>query len=321
MLKILICAAIAGLASVPFQITAKSCDIKVLTDVYFRSMTEVAGEKNYPEVVILENEDIQVWSVPNRGRILFDLIYKLTGHSQLYSERNPLPLRFRSGYTFEFGGVYTTFPWQKRDNVPLPLAMETATYEDRCALFMWTEDPETGILVHTTLTVFDKGAYCTLSFELINPSSIDRKVNFSVVIVARPGGGASEETKLLIPTHAVVVGESQAEWMGKGGTEVAWPASWSEWGAFKGAGSFSFDLRTLSSPTIGVLNPLTGEELRIAWEEGDPWMSCDIFSWGPTYTKTMGAYDGFRIELVAKDMVITGGSKQVLHLLVSIVEH
>ncbi|MGC9075564.1 MAG: hypothetical protein ACP5JD_07630 [Candidatus Bipolaricaulaceae bacterium] len=297
---------------------AQPCEITVRTDLWFRSMTEVAGEKEYPDVIIIANENIEVWSVPNRGRIIFDLIYKPTGHSQLFCERNPLPLKLRKLYTFEFGGIYPSFPWHKRDNVPFPLEVEQAQDEERCLLIMRVEDTKTRILVETTLSLLSSGAECLITMRLRNPTENAQKINFGLIVCARPGGYATSDTELVIPVSVIKVEQSDWDWMGKAGDEVPWPAEWSKWGHFKGAGSFSFALNELSLPEIAVRNPNTEEELYLRWLPADPWTSCEVFSWGPSYRAVIGAFDGFRLELKAENMVLASGAEQVLHLCVGV---
>ncbi|MEM3485830.1 MAG: hypothetical protein QXI12_09430, partial [Candidatus Methanomethyliaceae archaeon] len=175
-----------GVTSLAIVSIAQPCNLTILTNVHFRSMTEMAQEKEYPDVIVFENEYIQLWSVPNRGRIIFDLIYKPTGHSQLFSERHPLPLRFRKLYTFEFGGIYCSFPWHKRDNVPLPLEVEAIEHQETCMLFMAVEDPETHIVVAPTLSISSSSAECLIEITLSNTTTKEQKVDFGLVICTRP---------------------------------------------------------------------------------------------------------------------------------------
>lgn len=309
---------ICGMVFTLSATTVQACQVTILSNLWFRPMTEMVGEKEYPEVIILENEFIQIWSVPNRGRIIFDLIYKPTGHSQMFSERNPLPLRFRKFYTFEFGGVYSSFPWHKRDNVPLPLEVKDIGNLKTCALSMSVEDPETQILVSPKLQLSPGSTECLIEVVLSNPTTYVKKINFGLVLCVRPGGRVTEETQLLIPARFVRVEQSDGDWMGKVGDEVEWPAEWSYWGNFRGAGSFSFAPQALSTSEISVYNPSTNEELRLRWLANDPWTACEVFSWGPNFYQVMGAFDGFRIELKAENLVLVPGITQSLHLYIGV---
>jgi hypothetical protein len=273
----------------------------------------MAGETSYPEVVILENESIEVWAVPNRGRIVFDLIRKETGNSQLVARAMPLPLEFLGAYTFEFGGVYSTFPWHKRDNQPLLLQLEVAD-DEGCVILMSSQDPETDITFQVELEIAQVDPSVHMTFRLLNPRGIEQTIDFSIVIVARPGGEASEETELLLPVRSVVVGKSDAHWMGVEGTEVVWPASWSKWGAFRAAGWFQADLGDFAVPSISIYNPQADEYIAIAWDPLNPWTSCLFFSWGPGYKQVMGAYEGFRIEIRAGRLSVPARGEQTLDL-------
>ena len=72
----------------------------------------------------LENSLIRVSSIPNRGRLIFDYVYKPTGHSQFYTNTAPMPIETDAGYFLEFGGFYTSYPWNARSNQPYDLAYE-----------------------------------------------------------------------------------------------------------------------------------------------------------------------------------------------------
>lgn len=296
----------------------QKCNVVIRKELYFQPATEMAGEKTFPEVVIIENEEISVWSVPNRGRLIFDLIRKETGRSQLVATRTPLPVRFRGVYTFEFGGIYSTFPWHKRDHQPLLLDMELLKDDEVCGLRMWSTDPGTDISLIAELFLPPIGAETRLDFRLVNPRPVDQIIDFGLVMVARPGGAMSENTELLIPVASVMVGESDGQWMGERGREVPWPAAWRMWGDFVRAGSFYVDVKSMSAPFVAVYNPHADEALRLSWDRESPWTMCEIFSWGPAYAGTIGAYDGFRFELKAEKLTIPKGSERVLQVRIAV---
>jgi len=292
----------------------QTCQQKVINDWYFQSMTEMAGEKLYPDVIIIENDVLQVLSVPNRGRLLFDIIHKITGNSQLASNRTPLPLKFRGVYTFEFGGVYSTFPWHKRDNTPLPLETGEPTDHEMCVRLMWVVDPETSIQMIATLELSPTDPEVTLNIDLYNPWDRDQVIDIGLVVAARPGGKGSSDLEVRIPTSTARIGDNEGGWMGEKGTETPWPMPWSRWGNFIYPGAFYFDVSKAETPEIVVYNPVSKESLHIKWEFEDPWTTCEIFSWGPNYSKVMGAYDGFRIELKAEGLSILANNVQRLKI-------
>lgn len=298
---------------VSISVLGQECRLTIREDMYFLPATEMAGETSYPEVVVLENESIEVWSVPNRGRLLFDLIRKETGNSQLVARATPLPLEFLGVYTFEFGGVYSTFPWHKRDNQPLLLHLEAAE-DEGCAILMSSQDPETDITLQVVLEIAQVDPSVHLIFRLLNPRDTEQTIDLSVVIVARPGGKASEEMALFLPVPFVVVGKSDAHWMGVEGTKVVWPAPWSRWGAFRAAGWFQANLSDFTVPSMSLYNPQADEHIAIGWNPQNPWTSCLLFSWGPGYRQVMGAYEGFRIEIRAERLNVPARGEQALEL-------
>lgn len=303
-----------ALVCVSGEMFSQECQLATREDVYFLPATEMAGEKSYPQVAILENEAVQVWSVPNRGRLLFNLIRKEPGNSQVVAVTTPLPLSLLGAYTFEFGGVYSTFPWHRRDNQPMPLEMEELKDSDGCAIRMLSKDPETDVALLAELRLPPSGPEVFLGFRLLNPRAIDQVIDFGVVIVARPGGKASADMELRLPVTLVTLGKSDGQWMGEEGAEVAWPAPWSKWGRFEAAGWFHANINAFDEPTIFVYNPEADEHLRIGWEPQELWTSCVLFSWGPAYKQVMGAYDGFRIELRADNLQVPGEGERILEL-------
>ncbi|MEM1868271.1 MAG: hypothetical protein QXY83_05470 [Thermosphaera sp.] len=307
---------LVGGVGIFFGGSAQECATTVRRDLYFQPATEMAGEKTFPEVVILQNTEIALWAVPNRGRLIFDLIRKETGHSQIVANRAPLPVRFRGVYTFEFGGMYSTFPWHKRDHQPLLLEMELLD-EEVCGLRMWTKDPETDVILIAELHLPQKGSELRVILRLVNPRPIDRVIDFGIVLVARPGGRMSTNTELFIPVGSVLLGESEGNWMGNPGREVSWPAPWYKWEGFVKSGTFFFHLDPGIPPFVAVYNSDTNETLRLRGRPEDPWTKCEIFSWGLAHTEVMGAYDGFRIELQAEKLTIPGTGEQTLEIFVS----
>lgn len=292
----------------------QECQLTIREDMYFMPATEMAGEQSFPEVVILENDEVSVWAVPNRGRLVFDLVRKETGNSQLVARPNPTPLRIRGLYTFEFGGVYATFPWHRRDNQPMLLEWEPLEDGDGCAVRMWSKDPGTDVTLLVEVRLPAIGSATFLSLRLANPGPNDLVVDFGLVIAARPGGAASEDMELVLPVPSVTLGESEARWMGEEGREVAWPAPWNRWGSFEGPGWFFAKMKDFQKPFLFVYNPQTDEHLRITWRPEEPWSTCVLFSWGPGYVDEMGAYDGFRVELCADGLRVPGGGERILHL-------
>lgn len=295
---------------------AQECKVTIKEDLYFQPSTEVAGEKIYPEIIVMENKEIIVWSVPNRGRLVFNLIRKKTSNNQLVANQTPLPVRFRGLYMFEFGGIYSTFPWHKRDNQPLLLEWELLK-DGACGLRMWSTDPETDISLIAELFVPPIGSEIRLVLRLVNPRPLDQTIDFGLVMIARPGGAVSEDTELLIPVEYVTVGESEGQWMGEKGRTAPWPAPWNKWGYFSGAGAFYFGVDSMRISAIAVYNPKTDETICLKWKPQAPWTTCEVFSWGPAYTRVMGAYDGFRIELKAERLTILKESDKTLEIYIS----
>lgn len=290
------------------------CRLSIRQDIYFLPPSELADTKSYPEVLILENDSVTVWLVPNRGRLIFDLLFRETGHSQLLAISNPRPLRFLGTYTFEFGGIYATFPWNKRDQQPLNLSFEVLQSGETCEVLMRSQDPETGVQFTGRVCLPSAGTEVRIFIVLTNPTGTARTIPFGIVALVRPGGAMTHDTELIIPTESVRVGPSQDGWMGPEGAQVHWPTSWTRWGDFQGAGWFYVNLEDVHTPELAVYNPQADESLLLRWEPQAPWRQLAIFSWGPAYTRELGAYPAFRIELQADVLLLPPGGEKIFDL-------
>jgi hypothetical protein len=292
----------------------EGCHLMVREDIYFLPPSELAGTRSYPEVLILENESIAVWAVPNRGRLVFDLVLRETGHSQLLASPNPLPLRFQGVYTFEFGGVYTTFPWNKRDQQPLNLDLEVLQSQGTCKVRMRSQDPETAVQFTGELRLPPTGPELQVILTLANPTDAARSIPFRTIALIQPGGAMTEDTELLLPVGEVRIGPSQDGWMGLEGERVPWPTPWARWGAFQGAGWFYADLQAFHTPELAVYNPQDDESLLLRWGSQAPWDRVAVFSWGPAYTYELGAYPAFRVELQIDSLDLPARGEQLFDL-------
>lgn len=292
----------------------QGCRSTVRNDIYILPPAEFATTQAYPDMIILENELISVSIVPNRGRILFDYVYKPTGHSQLYHNYTPLPLLQGRRYFYEFGGYYASLPWNTRDNQPDELSYELVERGGAaCSVKLWGKDFATGLFVTVYVGIKAGSPMVDVTIELSNPGEETVATEFYDVFIALPGGDISESTQLLIPVDRVVLGPSEGSWMGEEGVKVAWPQPWREWGRFLGRGEFRVTVGDMRRRQITVYNPMADESFIKSWDPLSPYGLITVSSWGPKYEDALGAFPGFSIKSLA-DLEILPGETEVFRI-------
>ena len=221
--------------------SSEGCTIQIRNDVHVAPAAELATTKGYPDIVILENSLLKVSSIPNRGRLIFDYVYKPTGRSSLYTETSPMPIKTDRGYFLEFGGYYASHPWNARSNQPYDLEYDIVKETpEECAIRIHKKDAETAIGLECVIAVRKNDPSVYLEIKLINSNDKDQTIEFFDRAVVSSGEEMNDKTRIVLPQgiDAVTIGKSADGWMGGEGEGVSWPQPWQEWGAFTGEGHF-----------------------------------------------------------------------------------
>lgn len=295
------------------EYTVKGCTVSVRDDIYMSPAAELATTKGYPDVVILENSLIRVSSVPNRGRLVFDYVYKPTGHSEFYADTSPMPLETDAGYFLEFGGHYASHPWNPRANQPYDLNYEVVKESFKeCTIKIFKKDPESNLRFESFVTIEkdDPSVYVTMLLQNIGDQ--DERIDFFDRSVLAPGKQMENQTQVILPrgVREVTIGKSDHKWMGDEGEVVPWPQPWQQWGNFKGEGCFWADISSSQERVIKVFDPESKEVFQKEWSSASPYNRIKISSWGPAYEDELGAYPGFAVTNIAEGLVIPAGKSK-----------
>ncbi|MFQ6066157.1 MAG: hypothetical protein ACE5K3_02615 [bacterium] len=282
-----------------FGKTSWSQEVKVhiLKDVYILPAAELVTTKTHPDIIEIANEYLKVSVVPNRGRLVFDYFFKPTDHSQLYNSSRPSPTMTPAGYIVEFGGYYLSVPWNPRARQPYDL--EYRIVEDtpaKAKVYLWGKDPLKHILMEGWITIRQSSSLVKIKVKLTNKGKKKWNIKLSDYAVIAPGGRLTSNSTFLIPTSKVKIGKSENEWMGKEGSVVNWPQSWSNWSGFKQLGSFSTEIEEMSAPFIGMINYDSKDTFIKLWEPPNFFDELKIWSWGVSFEEMKGGTPTANLE-------------------------
>ncbi len=258
--------------------------VNILKDVYILPAAELVTTKTHPDVIEIANESLKVSLVPNRGRLIFDYFFRPTHHPEIYNSARPSPTMTPAGYIVEFGGYYLSVPWNPRARQPYDLEYKIIEQTPaKAKVYLWGKDPLKHILMESWLTVKQSSSLVEIKVKLTNKGKRKWNIKLSDYAVIAPGGGITPESTFVIPTSRVKIGKSENEWMGKEGSVVNWPQSWSNWGKFKQPGSFSTEIKEMSAPFIGMINYNSKDTFIKLWEPANFFDELKIWSWGVNF--------------------------------------
>lgn len=263
---------------------SRGVKVNILKDVYILPAAELVTTKTHPDVIEIANEYLRVSVVPNRGRLIFDYFFKPTQHTQIYNSTRPSPTMTPAGYIVEFGGYYLSVPWNPRARQPYDLKYKIIEQTPaKAEVYLWGKDPLKHILMEGWVTVRQSSSLVEIKIKLTNKGKRKWNIKLSDYAVIAPGGGLTSNSIFVIPTSKVKIGKSENDWMGKEGSVVNWPQSWSNWGRFKQLGSFSTEIKEMSAPFIGMINYDGKDTFVKLWEPANFFDELKIWSWGVSY--------------------------------------
>ncbi len=297
--------------------SSDGCVVTIRNDIHMAPAAELATTKGYPDIVTLENSLMQVSSVPNRGRLIFDYVHKSTGHSEFYTNTSPMPIKDDRGYFLEFGGYYASYPWNERSNQPYDLDYEVVKESPQeCTVRVFKTGMESGIEFETLLTVKEKDPSVYVEIRLTNAGGEEKSLDFFDRAVVSLGEEMKDGVELILPQGIgnVTIGKSADGWMGSEGETVSWPQTWQKWGGFKGEGHFQLDLKGVQERLAKVHDPGSKESFVKEWGAETPFQKAEIYSWGPAYDDVFGAHPGIVISHITEGLVIAPGESKVFEL-------
>jgi hypothetical protein len=295
----------------------EGCTIAVRNDLHVAPAAELATTKGYPDIVVLENSLIQVTSIPNRGRLIFDYVYKPTGHSWSYTNTSPMPIETDQGYFLEFGGYYVSYPWNPRSNQPYDLEYDVVKQTPQeCTIRITKKGLEFGIDFEALLTIKENDPSVDVNIKLTNVSNSEKTLNVFDRSVICLDNSMNDPMEIILPQGIdhVTIGKSADGWMGAEGKTVSWPHPWQKWGGFKGQGHFRADLAEAKERIVKVHDPQSKGFFAKTWSASSPYQEMEVSAWGPAYEDVFGAYPGFVVSNIAEALVISSGESRTFEV-------
>jgi len=262
------------------QAISAEVSFSIRSDQYVFPPSEFEGTKEYPDILVMENEYLAIQLLPNRGITLWKLKSKLTDTEYLYSNPSPLPYfdELAKAYYIEFGGYYPLYPWNKRDNQPYMVKYEVLEKSaEEVLVYMYGEDIEEGAKIEEWISFEEKSAKIDVKMKITNLSGKKLSVKFGDRLVL---GVPSEDIYLKIPADKVRIITSKGDWMGSEGEVKPWPQEWALWRNFKEHGAASLNVK---NPYIAIINEQANEILVKVWKPVEKLKEVIIRSWGVSY--------------------------------------
>jgi hypothetical protein len=266
--------------------------LSIRNDQYVFPPSEFAGTEAYPDIITIENDNVILEILPNRGITIWRLHSKLTGNENLYFNPSPLPYKdeISGAYYIEFGGYYPLYPWNKRDNQPLMTKYEiTEESPNKITVYLHGEEIETGAKIEQWVTLEEKTSIIKIKTKISNISGKTLSFKFGKRLVASVGGQLTEGTYFELPVNEIKIIKSNNNWMGQPGEVKSWPQPWSLWKNFEDVGIYSAELK---KSFFTIINKDTGDSLIKTWMPIDFYKNIVVRGWGHKFSEA-----GFNIPI------------------------
>jgi len=283
-------------------------NVTILTDEYIMPAAELETTKTYPDIIILENKYIEISIVPNRGRLIFNYLFKPTDNTEFFSNKNPSPMKITTDYIVEFGGYYLSLPWNPRARQSYDLEYEIIEKgPDITKVYLCGEDPMNSAFVEVWVTVERDSSLVQLKTKISNRTKEDMNIELSDYAIVAPGGGLTDNSHFIIPTSEIIIEQSKDNWMGMAGDVISWPSAWSKWADFEQFGSFNIKMDKMTEAFVAINNSDTGDTLIKLWDPVDFFDGLRVWAWGKNYKDTKGAEPTANLENYTGVIAIPAG--------------
>jgi hypothetical protein len=252
--------------------------------------------------MILENDWVKVTLVPGFGGRILSILYKPTGHEELYQNPVGAPYGYMAGafyydWLMVFGGIFPTLaepehgkawllPWTTQVNAQLPdhISVQMSITDDIAATGVTPTKfnyGTTGLSIVATVTLYSDRSSVDMNVQLTNTQSNDINYEYWTCTTLAPGSTpgsprATANTEIIAP-----LSQYQTTWGGwlSGPEYRPWPGGLSMFSAWQDDGIL-YAYPSATAPFWGVINHDAHEGLlRIADNSGStPGMK--MWTWG-----------------------------------------
>lgn len=315
---------LGNLAPAESSSSDKGCQVSITSDQYVAPAAELASTKDNPDFITLENSVLKVTSLPNRGRLIFDYYYKPADVSLVHNETSPMPLEMDDSLFLEFGGYYTSYPWNQRANQPYDLEYEVREDSSTgCSVVIFKSGDDFALDFASELKIKPEVPKVYMEIELSNHTEKEQEIDWNDSLVISGGEDMGTGAELVLPggTDKVTINQSTSGWMGEKGEELSWPQPWKKWENFENQGKFSVDLEKVDGTSIKAYYPEQDLEFVKEWSSDDIFKELQVLSWGPSYDETLGAYQGFLVSNSKPNLTIKPGESKTFQVTLFVSEN
>ncbi len=283
-----------------------AANISVSSDTHVQPVAEFESSNDYPDILLLENDVLKLTSIPNRGRVIFNLILKETGNEVIYHTFKTLPMIDGSETIYELGGLYFARPWDQRDVQPYPLKYEILTKKGKeIRVKLYNHDFKTDLYTEIYLSLEEGSNTVDIKVTHENQGKEDITIPYWDRFVVNPGS-SPEGIFLDLPAEKMTIGESKNDWLGVSGKTTNWPQPVRQWSNIKGKTKFSIAADDLEKQVINIGNEKSGDLLTLKWDYD--WLTTvKVLAYGRGYKDEMGAFPGYRITRYSPEITIKPG--------------
>ncbi|MGI8587491.1 MAG: DUF5107 domain-containing protein [Chloroflexia bacterium] len=244
------------------------------------------------KLITLENRYLRMAILPELGGRLYSVVYKPTGHEELY--RNPVvkPAPFGArGWWLGVGGVEWAFPTEEHGLLEyLPwTATVTRDGDGGAAVRLEATDRQTGLHGSGTVSLAADDAAYTLRVSLTNPTGAPQRFQLWTNTMLAPGGGnhLPRASTWTLPTTALTVHSTDDPALGAPHNRIGWPqqagrnlSDYSTWTGYLG-GFVPPDART--GDYAALYNRDADEGMVRVGPAADQAQGIKIFAYGPHF--------------------------------------
>lgn len=308
MRRSLLIGALLAILLLIFVAVGHCAEIRISSDIHVQPVAEFTGSGGYPDILTLENNMLEITSIPRRGRIIHSLVLKETGNDLLYSTRTALPMDDDGISFFELGGIYCSLPWNPRDDQPYDLEYEILRDQgDEVSVKLWGEDFDTSLATEFILSLKQDSHVIEVAVMHQNPTRHTITMPIWDRFLLKPGGAAAG-MELILPVDSICVVDSQNDWLGERGRAANWPAPVEKWEEAAGYARFTAELAPDSEMRLGAKNTETGEQITLGCT-GDLFTMVEVLTFGPNYRRFLGAFPGYRLTRLTPEVALEPGDQ------------
>lgn len=242
-------------------------------------------------LIVMENRFLRLSVLPELGGRLYEVVYRPTGHDELY--RNPVvkPSRFgERGWWLGVGGTEWAAPTEEHglmEYLPWDASVQRNT-DGGATVTMSATDRLTGMRVTVSVTLSPEESAYTISARMENRTTRQQSGQLWTNAMLAPGGTnrASSRTRFIVPADALVVHStgdpglpaaySAVSWPVYGGRDLSDMSSWRGW--FSG-----FALPTADRGSFAAVYNPDADEGMVKSFEGGRMPGLKIFGFGPGF--------------------------------------